>query len=81
MRTIRQIMTKSIANILIAAFLVAIAGPALAKKQVTVDTQSAKAQTKRQAAKTCRRMPPPFMYNPRYMNRGFFKGKCRTPSQ
>ena len=81
MRTIRQQMIKSIANIVIAAFLVAIASPALAKKQGTGDTQSAKAQTKPQRAKECRRMPPPFMYNPRYMNRGFFKRKCRTPSQ
>ena len=81
MRTIRQLMTKSIVNILIAAFLIAIAGPALAKKQGAGDTQWAKAQTKRQAAKECRRMPPPFMYNPRYMNRGFFKRKCPTPSQ
>ena len=81
MRTIRQQMTKSIANIVIAAFLIVIASPALAKKQGAPNTASAKTQSTRQAAKDCRRMPPPFMYNPRYMNRGFFKRKCRTPSQ
>lgn len=73
-------MTKSIANILanilIAAFLIAVAAPALAEKKSAGDATSAKAQTKRQAAKTCRRTPPPFMNNPRFMNRGFFKRKC-----
>lgn len=71
-------MIKTITNILIAVLLVAVAGPALAKKQGSGSVSSAKVQAKPQAAKTCRRMPPPFMYNPRYMNRGFFKRKCRT---
>lgn len=65
---------KTIALIVAAALLIGVSGPAEAKKQ----TQEAAQTTKRQAQKTCRRNPPPFMYNPRFMNRGFFKKKCPT---
>lgn len=61
--------------------------PASAKKNTageahTVQKQSKQARAKRgsstrAAAKDCRRAPvPPFMRNPRYMNRGFFRNRC-----
>ncbi len=74
-------MYRSIPSILIAGLLIAIAGPALAKKDGAANTAQTQAQTKRAAKKTCRKNPPPFMYNPRFMNRGFFKGKCRQASR
>jgi hypothetical protein len=67
---------KTIAFVSAAALLIGVSGPVLAKKQSgEVTTQK---QAKPQAQKTCRRNPPPFMYNPRFMNRGFFKKKCPT---
>ena len=49
--------------------------PAMAKKSSS-EAASIQKQKKR-AAKDCRRGPiPPFMRNPRFMNRGFFKKKC-----
>lgn len=72
---------NTIVPILIAALLISLAGPAMAKKQGSGDVSSVQKQTKRQAVKECRRMPPPFMYNPRFMNRGFFKQKCRAQNQ
>lgn len=63
---------QAYAGMLVAAVLIAAAGPAAAKSQVQQQTASSKAEPK------CNRVTPPFMYNPRYMNRGFFKAsKCR----
>ncbi len=51
--------------------------PALAKKTSASEATSAQKQKKRPTAKDCRRGPvPPFMRNPRYMNRGFIKRRC-----
>jgi hypothetical protein len=76
---------KALAPILIAALLMAVAGPAMAKskqkQQGSGEVYSTQKQGKAQSAKTCRRAPPPWMYNPRFMNRGFFKRKCPEPSQ
>lgn len=57
---------------------VGVAGtPALAKKKNGRETYTVQKKTKRAAAKNCRRGPvPPFIRNPRYMNRAFFKKKC-----
>lgn len=57
---------------------VGVAGtPALAKKKNAGETSTVQKKTKRAAAKNCRRGPvPPFMRNPRYMNRAFLKKKC-----
>ena len=54
------------------------ATPALAKKNSgeTVSVQNKKKKQNTQA-KDCRKGPvPPFMRNPRYMNRGFLKKRC-----
>jgi len=51
--------------------------PALAKKKNAGETYTVQKKTNRAAAKNCRRGPvPPFMRNPRYMNRAFLKKKC-----
>ncbi|MGA9444742.1 MAG: hypothetical protein WBV18_15210 [Methyloceanibacter sp.] len=57
---------------------VGVAGtPALAKKKNGGETYTVQKMTKRAAAMNCRRSPvPPFMRNPRYMNRAFLKKKC-----
>ena len=75
-------MRKAIARLSIAALLLAVAGPALAgsKAQTSgggyvVKTQSAKKAKRTKSKKNCVKTAPPFMYNPRYMDRGFFK--CR----
>jgi hypothetical protein len=73
---------KAIIPIAVAALVTATAGPALAKKQtseqVTAAEQQAKKKAKRQAGEDCILTAPPFMRNPRFMNRGFFKKKCKT---
>lgn len=54
------------------------AGPALAKKKAA-DTNTYAVQKKAapKPGKDCRRGPvPPFMRNPRFMNRGFLKKQC-----
>ena len=78
--------SKTLAHVLIAAVLVAGAGPALAKKYqsgdgTVVKKQSAKKAKGTQSKKNCILTAPPFMYNPRYMNRGFFKKKCYENGQ
>lgn len=74
---------KAIARLLIAALLLAVAGPGLAEagskstdsgEGYVVKKQSKKAKST-QTKKKCVKTAPPFMYNPRFMNRGFFK--CR----
>ncbi|ODS03719.1 hypothetical protein AUC71_08070 [Methyloceanibacter marginalis] len=73
---------KAIIPIAVAALVTATAGPALAKKQtseqVTAAEQQAKKKAKRQAGEDCILTAAPFMRNPRFMNRGFFKKKCKT---
>lgn len=78
---IKAAMNKSTVSALLAILLIAIAGPALAKKADTSKGAAAKTQAQRQTVKTCRRTPPPFMNNPRFMNRGFFKRRCRPQDQ
>lgn len=70
---------KAIIPILLAVLLIAVAGPAMAKRQGSGDT--AQTQGKVQKVKYCKRNPPPFMRSPRFMNRGFFKKKCPVQSQ
>ena len=51
--------------------------PALAKKSASEAASAQKQNKKQSASKDCRKTPiPPFMRNPRFMNRGFFKKKC-----
>jgi hypothetical protein len=75
----------AIIRIVLAALLIAAAGPAMAKQQrsgeVTTTQKQVTIKTKRQAVKYCKRNPPPFMRSPRFMNRGFFKKKCPEQSQ
>lgn len=73
---------KAIAHILIATVLVAFAGPGLAEaasKSKEPDGYVLKKKNKKanstKSKKDCVKTAPPFMYNPRFMNRGFFK--CR----
>jgi len=72
-------MRKATARFLIAALLLAVAGPALAgsKAQASNDGYVVKKKKAKSAKskKACVKTAPPFMYNPRFMNRGFFK--CR----
>lgn len=74
---------RTIARFLIAALLLAVAGPGLAEARSqsekasdgTVLKKNDKKAKRQSAGKHCNRVVPPFMRNPRYMNRGFFK--CR----
>jgi len=70
---------KAIIAFGLAALLTATAGPAMAKKQTSEQITAAEQQAKKKKAKSgehCFLQAPPFMRNPRYMNRGFFKKKC-----
>jgi hypothetical protein len=70
---------KAIIPLGLAALLTATAGPAMAKKQTSEQVTAAEQQAKKKKAKSgenCFLKAPPFMRNPRYMNRGFFKKKC-----
>jgi len=74
---------KAIVRLLIAALLFAVAGPGLAEagskskesSGYVVKKQKAKKGKSATSKKDCVKTAPPFMYNPRFMNRGFFK--CR----
>lgn len=57
---------------------VGVAGtPALAEKKKAGETYAVQKKNKRAAAKDCRKGPvPPFMRNPRFMNRGFLNKQC-----
>lgn len=74
----------------IAALLIALASPveARAKPQQSGDghvvqkSATAKSKSKASTQECERRVVPPFMYNPRFMNRGFFKPlKCSESGQ
>lgn len=67
---------KALFPLLIAALLVATAGPATAKKDQK--SQQGKTAAQKRLGKDCFTTAPPFMRNPRFMNRGFFKKKCKT---
>ena len=73
-------MTKRIIiPILVAALTIAMAAPVLAKKQTSEQVYAAEQQAKKKKAKSgenCFLKAPPYMYNPRFMNRGFFKKVC-----
>ena len=73
-------MTKRIIiPVLVAALTVAMAAPVLAKKQTSEQVYAAEQQAKKKKAKSgenCFLKAPPYMYNPRFMNRGFFKKVC-----
>ena len=52
------------------------ADPAIAKKY-SDEKASVQKKKKSTAAKDCKKGPvPPFMRNPRFMNRGFLKNRC-----
>ncbi|BAQ16352.1 hypothetical protein GL4_0891 [Methyloceanibacter caenitepidi] len=53
-------------------------GPVVAKKYSDEKASVQKKQKKKStAAKDCKKAPvPPFMRNPRFMNRGFLKNRC-----
>lgn len=68
-----------VAGSMVAGLAVAPAGPALAKQQERgQQTTKAKKTQTANAKKDCITVAPPFMRNPRYMNRGFFRKKCKT---
>ena len=73
-------MTKlSLIPMAAAALIIAVAGPAMAKKQKAdqvYTTQQVKKKSKQQTGENCFLQAPPFMRNPRFMNRGFFKKTC-----
>ncbi|WP_108681618.1 hypothetical protein [Methyloceanibacter sp. wino2] len=53
------------------------ADPAIAKKYSDEKASVQKKKKKSTAAKDCKKGPvPPFMRNPRFMNRGFLKNRC-----
>lgn len=64
--------------ILLCAAVGVAATPALAEKKKAGETYTVqKKKNKRAAAKDCRKGPvPPFMRNPRFMNRGFLNKQC-----
>jgi len=66
-----------VAASLVAGLAVAPAGPAFAKQQERAQ-QATKAKKTQTTRKDCFTTAPPFMRNPRFMNRGFFKRKCKT---
>ena len=73
---------KALCGVLVAGSLVvglalATAGPAVAKQQERAQ-QTTKAKKAQTAGKDCVTVAPPFMRNPRFMNRGFFRKKCKT---
>jgi hypothetical protein len=69
---------KAIPRILLAIALVASVSPAVAKKkQHAGEVSSAQKQAKAKSKINCNAPTPAFIYNPRFMNRGFLKhGKC-----
>lgn len=71
-------LLQLLAAISLAAACSTATGPALAKKKsASNNTYTVQKQTAPKAGKDCRKGPvPPFMRNPRYMNRGFLKTKC-----
>ncbi len=69
--------TRAPFRLLIAALLIATAGPAMAKQDQKAEQTTSTAK-KKSAGKDCVTTAPPFMRNPRFMNRGFFKKKCKT---
>lgn len=62
--------TKALFRLLIVVVLIAAAEPAIAEKDQKPQQASKTAQTKK-----CVTTAPPFMRNPRFMNRGFLKKK------
>ena len=79
-------MTKRIIiPVLIAALTVAVVAPAMAKKQTSEQVYTTQPQTKKkakqQSSENCFLKAPPYMYNPRFMNRGFFKKVCPGQDQ
>jgi hypothetical protein len=70
--------TKSLFRLLIATSLIATAGPVMAKREQKPQQTAKTTQNNKSAGKSCVITAPPFMRNPRFMNRGFFKKKCKT---
>ena len=68
--------TKAFFPLLIAALLIATAGSAIAKKNQK--SQQGNTTAQKRVGKDCFTTAPPFMRNPRFMNRGFFKKKCKA---
>lgn len=72
----------AILPIAVAALLIGVAVPAkAAQNSGEAASQNHSYNKNARKAKTCRRNPPPFMYNPRFMNRGFFNKKCPTTAK
>jgi hypothetical protein len=75
--------SKILAQVLIAAVLAAGAGPAFAKKYRAADgtivEKPVKKKKSESAKEKCVRAVPPWLYNPRFMNRGMLNQakKCR----
>ena len=81
-KTRNSIMRVRVARILAAVLLMGAVGsaasPAFAKKQKSSETNKVQKTAKAQNATKCMRGPvPPFMRNPRFMNRGFVKNRCK----
>ncbi len=82
---------KTLSRMLIAALLITGAGSASTESHAKSSGSGDSSATQKQGTKSkgknaqqdCeRRVVPPFMRNPRYMNRGFLKPtKCREQSQ
>ena len=70
----------TLSGLLVAALVIALNGPAIAKKKQRVQT-AAKTTQAQSAGRKCITTAPPFMRNPRFMNRGFFKKKCPAQKQ
>jgi hypothetical protein len=68
--------TRVLFHLLTAALLIVTAIPAFAKREQEAKQTTKTMQTK-SAGKDCVTTAPPFMRNPRFMNRGFFKKKCK----
>jgi hypothetical protein len=66
---------KTLSGLLVVAMLIAMSGPAWAKQQQKTQ-QVTKTTQKQSVGQKCITTAPPFMRNPRFMNRGFFKKKC-----
>jgi len=66
---------KTLSGLLVVALLIAMSLPAWAKTQQKTQ-QVTKTNQKQSAGQKCITTAPPFMRNPRFMNRGFFKKKC-----
>lgn len=73
-----RLSSVGIVTAIVLSGLIGLGGePALAKKVGASEAAKVQKQKKRATPRKCQRGPvPPFMRNPRYMNRGFIKRRC-----